>query len=46
MRAKIDIKDLNRMIKLAIRKQRRDSFDVEDILSLGGGEAVYSRITG
>lgn len=25
---------------------RRESFDVEDILSLGGGEAVYARITG
>ena len=31
---------------IAIRKQRRESFDVEDILSLGGGEAVYARITG
>lgn len=25
---------------------RRESFDVEDILSVGGGEAVYARITG
>lgn len=31
---------------IAIRKQRREAFDVEDILSIGGGEAVYARITG
>lgn len=32
---------------IAARKRvGRESFDVEDILSLGGGEAVYARITG
>jgi hypothetical protein len=30
----------------ARKASRRESFDVEDILSLGGGEAVYARITG
>lgn len=30
----------------SLRKPRREAFDVEDILSLGGGEAVYSRIVG
>lgn len=31
---------------LARKAIRRESFDVEDILSVGGGEAVYARITG
>lgn len=31
---------------IVIRKQCREAFDVEDILSIGGGEAVYARITG